>query len=299
LRLDLNRIVRREQFWLSFNFNVSRNRNKVLELPTNKRYERYSFGNGNYAQNVVIGDPLGSFYGYKYKGVYQNVDETIARDAGGNRIHDLRGEPVRTVLGTTLVAQPGDARYEDVNHDGVIDKSDVVYLGNSMPVVIGGGGVSLGWFGWQCRALFQYRLGQKAINTARLNAESMRGRTNQSTATLKRWRREGDQTSIPRALWNRGYNTLGSDRFVDDASFLRLKQLMVSYSLSRDVLRKMRFSKFEVYMSAYDLWTLTRYKGQDPEVGLVSKDGSIYQLAEDNSYTPRSPRLTVGLNVEF
>jgi TonB-linked SusC/RagA family outer membrane protein len=298
-RLDLNRIVRTKNFWGSFNFNISRNRNKVLELPVNKRYERYTFGNGNYAQNVVIGDPLGSFYGYRYNGVYQNVDQTVARDASGNKIYDLRGEAVRTVLGTTLVAQPGDARYEDVNHDGVIDKSDVVYLGNSMPVVIGGGGVSMGWYGWQWRALFQYRLGQKAINTARLNAESMRGRTNQSTATLKRWRREGDQTDIPRALWNTGYNTLGSDRFVDDASFLRLKQLMVSYALPRNAFRNSPFSKFEVYMSAYDLWTLTNYKGQDPEVGLVSKDGSIYQLAEDNSYTPRSPRLTLGLSVEF
>lgn len=298
-RLDLNRIIRTDKFWTTFNFNISRNRNKVLELPTNKRYERYSFGNGNYAQNVVIGDPLGSFYGYRYQGVYQNVDETVARDASGNKIYDLRGEAVRTVQGTTLIAQPGDARYEDVNHDGVIDKSDIVYLGNSMPVVIGGGGVSAGWHDWQFRAFFQYRLGQKAINTARLNAEDMRGRTNQSTATLKRWRREGDPTDVPRALWNRGYNTLGSDRFVDDASFLRLKQLMVSYTLPRTVLKHFRFSKFEVYASAYDLWTLTSYKGQDPEVGLVSKDGSIYQLAEDNSYTPRSPRITLGLNVEF
>jgi TonB-linked SusC/RagA family outer membrane protein len=298
-RLDLNRIVRTQHFWTSFSFNISRNRNKVLELPVNKRYERYTFGNGNYAQNVVIGDPLGSFYGYKYNGVYQNVDQTVARDISGNKIYDLRGEEVRTVLGTTLVAQPGDAKYEDVNHDGVIDKSDIVYLGNSMPVVIGGGGISMGWHGWQWRAFFQYRLGQKAINTARLNAESMRGRTNQSKATLKRWRREGDQTEIPRALWNMGYNTLGSDRFVDDASFLRLKQLMVSYTLPRDIFRNFPFSRFEVYFSAYDLWTLTNYKGQDPEVGLVNKDGSIYQLAVDESYTPRSPRLTLGLSVEF
>lgn len=280
----------------SGNFNISRNRNKVLSLPVNLDYEKYSFGNGNYAQNVVEGDPLGSFYGYRYLGVYQNEDETIARDRYGNRIMDMSGNPVYTMI-NNIQMRPGDARYEDMNHDGVIDKNDIVYLGNSMPIVTYGFGVNVGYKNLKLKSFFQGRVGQSAINRTRINTENMYNANNQSRAVLKRWRKEGDQTDIPRALWQRGYNYLGSDRFVDDATFLRLKQLTLSYTLGKPVLRKLGLTRAEVYLTSYDLWTITKYKGQNPEVGL---DGTtIYQLAVDNSDTPRPIRFALGITVDF
>lgn len=106
----------------------------------------------------------------------------------------------------------GDAKYEDVNHDGILDRYDVVYLGNSMPILTGGASLNFTYKGLRLRTSFQTRIGQSVINEARMNSESMYNGNNQSTSVLKRWRHEGDQTDIPRALWGRGYNYVGSDR---------------------------------------------------------------------------------------
>ncbi len=97
-------------------------------------------------------------------------------------------------------------------------------------------------------------------------------------------------------MWGRGYNYLGSDRFVDDATFFRMKQLTLSYGLPRTMLKKWGLSRTEVYLTAYDLWTLTRYKGQNPEVGIP---GGVYPLATDNADTPRPIRIALGLSVDF
>lgn len=295
-RVDYRNIIKTEDFNLGFNFNVSRNRNEVKELPSNMTYEKYTFGNGNYAQNVVEGDPLGSFYGYKCLGVYQNESQTVARDANNNPIMDMAGQPVYMTVNNVRM-RPGDAVYEDVNHDGVIDKYDIVYLGNSMPILTGGFGINIGYKNFKVRTFFQGRVGQSAINRTRINTENMYGANNQSTAVLRRWRHEGDNTEIPRALWGRGYNYLGSDRFVDNATFLRMKQLTLAYSLKKPLLKKLGLQRAEVYLTGYDLWTITKYKGQNPEVGL--EGNSIYQLAVDNADTPRPIRMALGITVDF
>lgn len=289
-------VLKNKDFSLSFNGNISRNRNKILRLPKNKRYQDYSLDNGKYAQRVVEGQPVGAFYGYKYLGVYQNIDGTIARDANGNRINNLQGEQVYTTIGNVRM-MPGDAHYLDLNHDGVINEYDITYLGNSMPMVTTGFGINVGYKGLKLRTFFQARIGQKVINQMRIDTENMRGKNNQSTAVLKRWRREGDNTDIPRALYSRGYNYLGSDRFVDDASFLRFKQLTLSYDIPRRILQRIGFQKGNVYVTTYDLCTWTRYKGQDPEVGLSK--GALYEVAKDNSNTPRPFRIAIGLNIEL
>lgn len=289
-------VLKSKDFSLSFNGNLSRNRNEILRLPKNKRYQDYSLDNGKYAQRVVEGQPVGAFYGYKYLGVYQNTDETIARDPNGNRISNVKGEHVYTSIKDVRV-MPGDAHYLDLNSDGVINDYDITYLGNSMPMVTAGFGVNVGYKGLKLRTFFQARLGQKVINQMRIDTENMRGKNNQSTAVLRRWRREGDDTDIPRALYGRGYNYLGSDRFVDDASFLRFKQLTLSYDVPRKFLQRIGFQKGSIYMTTYDLCTWSKYKGQDPEVGLSS--GALYEVAKDNSNTPRPFRIALGLSIEL
>jgi len=286
-------VVRKKDWKFSLNFNISQNRNQILDLPSNKQNQNYTFDNKNYAYKFVVGDPLGSFYGYKYQGVYQNVTETYAHDLKGNIINDINGTPVIMKNGT-YKAYPGDAKYQDVNGDGVIDSNDIVYIGNSNPLFIGGGGFNATYKGLALVASFQGRAGQKVINQAQMNDEYMYGTDNQSVAVLTRWRHEGDQTQIPRALYGLGYNTLGSDRFVEDASFLRLKTLTLKYDLPKKMLQKVGIQRIQVYVTGYDLLTFTNYIGQDPEINVKLID-KLYPVYMDNAQTPKPLRIACGL----
>ncbi len=296
-RVDYN-VIKKKDFSLTTTMNVSRNRNEILELPDNLTDYKYDFGNGEYAYKVIEGNPLGSFYGYKYLGVYQNESETYARDTDGNLITDINGEPVIMSNGGETV-YAGDAKYKDMNGDGIINRYDIVYLGNSNPLFNGGGGFTVKYKGWSLNTFFHGRAGQKVVNQMRIKTENMYGTSNQSTAVLRRWRHEGDDTEIPRALYGKGYNYLGSDRFVEDASFLRLKNLTLKYSFSKEVLHKLKLNKLDVYVTGYDLYTWTKYTGQDPEVSLSSDDGVAYLIAKDNASTPRARRFSLGINLGF
>ena len=287
--------VFRNKIWtVSVNANVSRNINKVKELPSTWVMDNYSFGNGNYALRIVENAPVGSFYGYRYLGVYQNTEQTYARDAKGDVMYDWQGNVI-TMKNGTVQAYPGDAMYEDINHDGVINENDIVYLGNSNPKFFGGGGFQVRWKDLTLTTFFYGRYGQKVINGARISLENMYGKNNQSTAVLHRWRAEGDQTDIPRALYGMGYNYLGSDRFVEDASFLRLKTLSLSYNVPKKWLKHLGITKLNVFATGYDLFTWTKYKGQDPEVSMPSATS----LVRDNATTPVSRRFALGINLDF
>lgn len=296
-RIDYD-LVRNKDWTTSVNFNISQNKNEIVEMPDNLTDYKYSFGNGNYAYQIVEGNPLGSFYGYKYLGVYQNEDETYARDLNGDLILNISGDPVYARNGSVRV-YPGDAKYQDANGDGVIDQYDIVYLGNSMPIVTGGGGFMLRYKAVSLSAFFHGRAGQKVVNQTRIDTENMRGTNNQSTAVLKRWRHEGDDTNIPRALYDRGYNYLGSDRFVEDASFLRLKTLTLKYSFQKNFLKRLGIEKLDAYSTIYDLYTWTKYTGQDPEVSLSTDSGVAYLIAKDKSFTPKPVRVAFGLSMSF
>ncbi len=273
-------------------FNISHNENEITEMPDNYTAENYTFGNGNYAYRYEVGRPLGSFFGYRYKGVYQNKDATYARDAEGNIMKDLEGNPITMKNGTAVVC-PGDAMYEDINHDGVINEYDIVYLGNSLPRFTGGAGLNISYKQFKLSANFYGRYGQDVVNKARMNNESMRGVSNQSTAVLRRWRNEGDITDIPRALYNEGYNYLGSDRFVEDASYIRLKSLSLTYRLPKTLSQSWGLTNCEFYVTGYNLFTWTKYTGQDPEV--KSKN----TISEDTATTPCSIQFTCGVNLSF
>ncbi len=293
LRFDYE-VFRNKDWTVSVNANVSRNINKVKELPSTWKYENYSFGNGNYALRIVENAPVGTFYGYRYLGVYQNTEETYARNAAGDVMYDWQGKVITMKNGTEQV-YPGDAKYEDVNHDGVINENDIVYLGNANPKFFGGGGFQVRWKYFTLTTFFYGRYGQKVINGARINLENMRGKANQSTAVLHRWRSEGDQTDIPRALYGMGYNYLGSDRFVEDASFIRLKTLSLSFNCPKNWLKNLGITRLNIFATGYDLFTWTDYKGQDPEVRMPSPTS----LVKDTATTPVSKRFAFGVNLDF
>lgn len=289
--------VLKGKIWsLNINGNCSRNINKVESLPATWKFDNYSFNNGNYALRIIEGAAVGAFYGYKYKGVFQNTEETYARDEHGNIMRDYNEKPIVMRNGNTLT-YPGDAKYEDINHDGVINENDIVYLGNANPKLIFGGGFNLKWRDFTLTTFFYGRLGQKVINKARMNLESMYNTNNQSTAVLHRWRAEGDDTDIPRALYGMGYNYLGSDRFVEDASYIRLKTLSLSWKMPKKWLKAIssNITNINAFVTGYDLFTWTGYKGQDPELSFPSATS----LVQDNNSTPVTKRFACGLTVNF
>lgn len=293
-RIDYE-IFKNKDWKVSVNFNINRNENKIEELPSNLAEEQYSPKNGEYAMKLVEGTPVGSFFGYRYKGVYQNTEDTYARDASGHVMRDLNGKAI-VMKNMDITCFPGDAKYEDINHDGKIDQNDIVYIGNCNPMVTGGGGANISWKNWALTIFLHYRLGQKVINTTRMNNEAMYNEDNQSKSVLRRWRNEGDDTDIPRALYRYGYNYLGSDRFVEDCSFVRLKTLSLTYKLPKRICEKFHASGLSIFVTGYDLFTFTDYKGQDPEVSLPSK---LTELSEDKSSTPRSRRFAAGFTLNF
>ena len=113
---------------------------------------------------------------------------------------------------------------------------------------------------------------------------------------MKRWRYEGDDTDIPRALYGAGYNYLGSDRFVENNSFLKCKDITLSYNLPKRIVQRWGLSRCNVYVTTYNIFTLTKYKGQDPETSIPS---GFSQLAKDNSLTPRARKVALGITVDF
>jgi len=293
-RIDYT-ILENKKWRVATNFNFARNINVIEALPENLSINQYTLKNGEYAQKILTGTPTGSFFGYQYVGVYQNTEDTYAKDEDNNVMYNLDGEPIVTKNGT-YVCYPGDAKYNDINHDGIINEKDIVYLGNNMPMVHGGGGINVRYTDFTLNVNLHYRLGQKVINEARMNSESMYGTDNQSTAVLRRWRNEGDDTEIPRALWKYGLNYLGSDRFVEDCSYVRVQSVSLNYKIPKKFTDKIKVTNLSLFLTAYDLFTFTNYSGQDPEVTLPSK---VTDLAVDDAQTPRSLRLSAGFNLNF
>lgn len=287
---------------VDFNFNISSNENMIREIS-----EYFPNQSGNTDQNgqfkrfLQTDNPFGSFYGYRFKGVYTDKDATLARDGNGNVITGPNGQTVYMRFNypnTDYTFQPGDAIYEDINKDGNIDSRDVVYLGNSNPKLTGGFGPNI-VFNNQFKLLlfFNYRLNYDVVNGTDMLTTNMYGWSNQSTATLSRWRNPGDVTNMPRAVYGAGYNWLGSDRYVEDASFLRLRSITFSYTLGKQTLKKLKMDEIRAYITADNIYTWTNYRGQDPEVSM--RGGDPFAIAIDNSRTPPTSRISIGLSTRF
>lgn len=287
---------------LDINFNIARNINIIREISDLYPRDKGDITtNGQYKTFMQVNNPFGSFYGFKYKGVYKDMQSTIATDADAKNIVGPTGQIVYMKFNYPSIGytfQPGDAMYEDINHDGNINYQDIVYLGNSVPKYTGGFGTSLSFRGsWKFTAFFNYRYKFDLVNGTAINTTNMYGFDNQSTATLRRWRKEGDVTDIPRALYRNGYNWLGSDRYVEDASFLRFRTATIRYTAGKKITQKLKIKNLSGYISVENLLTWTNYTGQDPEVTVRGSDP--FRVAVDYSYTPPVKTITIGLTASF
>ena len=326
LNMNVNNIKLAKDLSMTFYFNIGKNFNEILELEEayleekNGKYEAPE--NSKYLPRIQIGNPSGAIYGFRYKGVYRysykNWEKALAeeaagrngtcpivRDADGNVVYEANGKPKKLSLffdNETLKTyngyefRGGDAIYEDINHDGTINQLDIVYLGNSNPAAQGGFGFTFRYKKWTLRTSFTYRWDVDVVNASRMAFENMSSFENQSVAVNWRWRKEGDITEIPRAVNGSGnaYNYLGSDRYVEDASYLRLSYVQLSYSFEPDWLKKMGLRQMNLYFSADNVCFWTKYTGLEPEVA-VGGEG----YASDHTKTPRSRSYTLSLSVGF
>ncbi len=295
-------------FSIDFRFNLSNYVNTILYLNSsilNVYNTDFTYTNGTYITRIQEGNSFGSIYGFKYKGVYQydqyveglsdGVDQSpVSRDENGQVNLGQDGKPLSMYFGygtsNEYKFRGGDAIYEDVNHDGNIDKLDIQYLGNSNPKLNGGFGPTFRYKNLSCTMFFNFRYGNKIVNAARMYATNMYTDDNQSRSVNWRWRKDGDITDMPRALYGYGYNWLGSDRYIEDGSFLRFKYLTFNYSFPQESLKKYHLNKLNLYLTANNLFVWTKYTGVDPEVGYGSMGVSV-----DGAKTPRSKDLTLGL----
>lgn len=295
--------VRNKKWNVELNFNISHNENVIREISRLFPVEsaKSVTANGVYKTYLQENNPFGSFYGFKYLGVYKDEAATIAKDKHGDPIVGPDGIPVRMNFAYPAITydfQPGDAMYEDINHDGTIDYKDVVYLGNSNPRLTGGFGGRVTYNGnLTLSAFFSFRQGMDLINGTKMSTTSMINFNNQSTAVLSRWRQAGDETEMPRALYGTGYNSLGSSRYVEDASFLRVKSVTVAYKIAKSFLKRIGIKDLSAYVTADNLLTFTKYTGQDPEVAV--KINGPFSTLVDYSMTPPIKTFTLGITTRF
>ncbi|MDR1737499.1 MAG: SusC/RagA family TonB-linked outer membrane protein [Candidatus Symbiothrix sp.] len=327
LTVQGRRFLKIGNFSMDFTANFANNVNTVQYMPQNildNLNEGVQYGRAaKYMGRVELGKAFGSIYGYRYLGTYQyNIESykdpavkegvdngtltmPVARDANGGIIYQANGQPLQMVYnadGVNYKFKGGDAMYEDVNHDGNIDMHDMVYLGNSNPLIQGGFSVTFRWKELSMKLFSNYRVGNMVINQARRNAENMYSGNNQSIAVNYRWRREGDGgygiNQMPRALYsNDNYNSLPSDRFVEDASFLRFNYIIFNYSIPSEKLKKYFMKTLNLSMTLTNLYYLTTYQGLDPEVGLGGY--TSFGMSTDNSTTPRPFEIQLGITVGF
>ncbi|MDC0584375.1 SusC/RagA family TonB-linked outer membrane protein [Bacteroidales bacterium] len=312
-------IIRRKDFNLTLNFNMSHNENQYLEFPENMQLTKDEVvQNGKYPRQVKLHQPVGSFYGWNYQGVYSHNNPETAKalyengssnaaapfattDNSNDYIIDPYGDYVPMRMNNGRSFKAGDAKYEDVNHDGTIDIFDAQYLGDSNPDFIGGYGLNGNYKKIKFSAQFMYRTGFQIVNEIASSTEGMTDRNNQSKAVLYRWKKVGDGANgelvFPKAELDHSANNLGSNRYVEDGDFIRLNNVSISYMLPQKAIQKFGLSKLEVGINLRKIWTLTDYSGQDPEISTNSSDP--FWMGTDNGMSPSPKIYSFNVNISF
>lgn len=247
LEVDLNLSVLDNRTWsLAIGGNISTLNSTVKQLVGNRSL---IIDQPDDVQRInMVGQSPFSFYGYEFKGVISSEAEAQAHN-----LTDFRNQPF----------EAGDALFNDVNQDGVIDKQDKQLLGSSLPKLFGGGSINLRYKQFNLQGFMSYSQGNRMYNGLRKSLESQDGWANQSEATLRRWQADGQVTDIPRVQYGDPMeNARFSDRWIEDASYLRLENLIFSYSVSKSRIKAL--SNSEWYIAGENLFTWTNYLGLDP-----------------------------------
>jgi hypothetical protein len=239
------------------------------------------FSNFNNEDVQVIlkkGEKPYQFYGFSTSGVYSTSDEAQTAN-------------LTSIYGKKYKA--GDIIFDDNHKDGIINEKDKVLLGSATPDYFGSIFTQIKYSNWSLQANFHYSVGNMAYNAVRRNLESMSKFNNQSSAVINRWQIEGQQTEIPRAAYgDPSGNAVFSDRWVEDASYLKLGSLVLSYNLDKGLLKLFRSGK--IWVSGQNLFTITDYLGSDPEFAY-----SFEESMQGFDYGKISLPVSVNIGVEL
>ncbi len=260
-------------------FNISANHNEVISL--NDTVPIYT-GSIGLNQNLSIqksGYPVNAFYGFVTNGIFQTQGEV------DNYAVQVPGEDPYNRTSA------GDIKFRDLNNDGKIDDNDRTYIGNPNPKLIFAMNNTLAWNNFDLSIFVQGVQGNDIFNANRIYQEGMAIAQNQTTAVLDRWTGEGTSNTMPRAIFNDpNKNTRVSDRFIEDGSYLKIKNVTFGYSFPKNWVEKVKLSSARIYVSGQNLLTFTNYSGFDPEVPASGIDLNVY---------PVTRTISAGVNLIF
>jgi TonB-linked SusC/RagA family outer membrane protein len=276
-----------DSFSLSLGYNVTFIKNEVLEVNNGTGIiEGGAFGVGQTAPSrMEVGKPIGYFYGYKTDGIFQNQAEVAAH-------------PSQLALGAD--AAPGDIRFVDVNGDGVIDAKDKTNIGDPIPEATMGFNLQLNYKNVDF-AIFTFA---SVGNDMARNYERTVTDVNRLDYVLDRWTGEGTSNSTPRVTTGATANNVFSQYFIEDASYIRIQNVQIGYSLDPKVIQKTGITKLRLYAGVNNLYTFTKYKGFDPgaSFGPQNRDGvsqSPIGAGIDYGFYPVPRTYMMGLNINF
>ena len=277
-------------FTYSVGANLAYNHNEVGNIPTLDGIihgkDNQIYQNAEEFYRAENGHAIGYFWGYKTAGLFQNQKEINDWIAAGNGIYQAD-------------VKPGDVKYVDVNHDGVINASDKVDLGNGLPKYTFGFNFNLAWKGFDLSANFT---GAAGFQIAQSYRDPSSSQANYSRRILKRWTGEGTSNEIPRVTYGDVGNWLFSDLYLQDGDYIRLQNLTMGYDFKKLISWK-GLSKMRLYFQVQNLFTLTKYDGMDPEIGSFNgTDGNSsdsWVSGVDMGYYPHPRTFIVGLNLAF
>lgn len=267
-----------EDFSISASYNVTTLKNTVTEVNNSTGFlEGGSFGVGQPTiSRMEAGQPMGYFYGYKTDGIFQNQAEVDAH-------------PSQLDLGAE--ASPGDIRFVDVNNDGVLDADDRTNLGDPIPDLTMGLNLTLNFKNFDFTAYAFASIGNDMVR----NYERTVTDVNRLNYVLDRWTGEGTSNNVPRVTTAATTNRIFSDFFVEDASYLRIQNVQIGYSLPSNAIEKVGITKMRVYCGVNNLYTFTKYKGFDP--GATS--GAPIGGGIDFGFYPIPRTYLCGVNLNF
>ena len=293
LEINLNTInIRGEKdaFNWETNFNISFNRNKVTALSTDTSPTGLASG---FASRLKVGEPLGSFYGYRVDHIIQTQEEVNTLNAAAQA---ATGRPTATYQ--TQGTSPGDIKFRDLNGDGVVNASDQEIIGNAQAKYYGGFSNTFRFKGFDLSALLQFNVGNQIYNAGKAFTQGMSTSYGQDVAVLNRWTPDNTNTDVPRAVFgDPNSNNRASDRFLENGSFARLKTVTLGYTLPASVMTRIHMRSARIYAQAQNLVTFTSYPGLDPEVSTFA--GNNQALGTDFFTFPQARTITGGITLGF
>jgi TonB-dependent starch-binding outer membrane protein SusC len=282
----------KKDFNYEVNGNISFNKNKVVDIGNNPFISLSNTDN----IRIAVGQPISSFYGWVSDGIYQNQGE-------------VNKGPVDQLSGGG--SKPGDIRFKDLNNDGKIDVDDRTYIGQPTPTYTYGFNVSASYKAFDFSLLIQGVGGNKIFNKlyqqATLGDDGFKDGINRLSDVKDRWVNDGQTHSLPRIIYESNQtsqNTRMSDFFLQNGAFTRIKNVQIGYTIPNKLLKKIDIERIRFYISGSNLFTFTKYKGFDPEVGQNTTGFSVFEnkdlgIGVDAGVFPQPRMLLFGMNLTF